>query len=127
MAGHRGQATGRREGLTALIVEVVYGPLGCVVEGAGLVHGGAGPREQQRGGEVQGGGQRQRPGVRGGAAALSLLQAAEKGTARRSAPLRATGPQHPSGHPAGAHLGGEPMTEAGGVGLLPALWRLRIA
>lgn len=28
---------------------------------------------------------------------------------------------------ADAHLGGEPMTDAGGVGLLPALWRLRIA
>lgn len=28
---------------------------------------------------------------------------------------------------AAAHLGGEPMTDAGGVGLLPALWRLRIA
>lgn len=121
------RAPGLGEGLTALVVEVVHGTLGRVIKGAGLVHGGAGPREQQGGSEVQGGGQRQRPGVRGGPAALSLLQAAEEGPARGSAPLRATGPRHPSDRPAGAHLGGEPMTEAGGVGLLPALWRLRMA
>lgn len=33
----------------------------------------------------------------------------------------------PCSQGADAHLGGEPMTEAGGVGLLPALCRLRIA
>lgn len=38
-------------------------------------------------------------------------------------PARPTAPR-PA---AGAHLGGEPMTDAGGVGLLPALWRLRMA
>lgn len=91
------------------------------------MHSGARPREQQRRSEVQGGGQRQRPGVRGGPAALSLLQAAEDKPDRRSAPLRATGPHRPSDQPATTHLGGEPMTEAGGVGLLPALWRRRIA
>lgn len=80
-AGIRGLATGLREGLTAFVVEVVHSTLRRVIEGAGFVHGGTGPCEQQRGGEVQGRGQCQRPGVRGSPATLSLLQAAEEGSA----------------------------------------------
>ena len=58
-----------------------------------------------------------------------LLQAAGEGAAHGlSAALRASRPPPPNPRqPAGAHLGGEPMTEAGGVGLLPALCRLRMA
>jgi hypothetical protein len=43
------------------------------------------------------------------------------------APGSASWPLCPTDLVTEAHLGGEPMTEAGGVGLLPALWRLRIA
>ena len=78
---------------------------------------------------MQGRGQRQSPGVGGRAAPLSLLQAAGEGAAHGLSPaLRARGTPLPQPRqPAGAHLGGEPMTEAGGVGLLPALCRLRMA
>lgn len=65
--------------LTTFIVEIVHGALGGVIEGAGLVHVGTSPGEEQGGGEVQGRGQRQRPGVGGSAATLSLLQAAGEG------------------------------------------------
>lgn len=77
----QGQRLGHRigEGLTALVIEVVHSPLRGVIEGAGLVHIGAGPGEQQRGGEMQGRGQCQRPGVGGSPPPLSLLQAAGKG------------------------------------------------
>lgn len=84
----------REGGLTALIIEVVHGALGGVVEGAGLVHVGASPGEQQGGGEVQGRGQRQRPGVGGSAAALRLLQAAGEGRPG-SAPRGAGSPHSP--------------------------------
>ena len=78
---------------------------------------------------MQGRGQCQSPGVGGRTAPLSLLQAAGEGAAHGlSAALRASRPPPPNPRqPAGAHLGGEPMTEAGGVGLLPALCRLRMA
>lgn len=36
-----------QEGLTALVIEIVHGTLGGVIEGAGLVHVGASPGEQQ--------------------------------------------------------------------------------
>lgn len=55
-------------------------------------------------------------------ASCRLLERASQ----RSAPGRASWPYSPQ-PAAGAHLGGEPMTDAGGVGLLPALWRLRMA
>lgn len=84
LAGVRGWATGRGEGLTALVVEVVHGPLGGVIKGAGFVHVGAGPGEQQRGGEMQGRGQCQCPGVGGSPASLSLLQAAGESQPRVS-------------------------------------------
>lgn len=71
--------SGLREGLTALIVKVVHSPLRGVIKGAGLVHVGASPSEQQRGSEVQGRGQRQGPGVGGSPAPLSLVQAAGEG------------------------------------------------